>query len=116
MSKPFVFLIGPINTGKDISSANINEAFTYGNKIRQIGCLVYIPHFHHFWNITSPDSEENWISYGHEIISACNAVFLMSGWYNSNGSKKDVNFAREIGKPVFDRFEDLERWAKQFTA
>jgi uncharacterized protein DUF4406 len=115
MSKPLIFLVGPINNGKEVASININKAFIYGRRIREAGCLVYIPHFHHFWDIVMPSPDEEWTEYGHEIISTCNGLFLMPDWVTSSGARSDVEFARRIGKPLFEDLDVLKRWAFQFT-
>jgi hypothetical protein len=54
---------------------------------------------------------EYWIDVSLDVVKRCDAVFLVPAWQQSNGARREVQFAREHGMPVFEDIEVLTDWA-----
>jgi len=45
-----------------------------------------------------------------EILSRCDAIFMLRGWYHSKGAELEHRFASDCGMPVFFTFDELRKW------
>jgi hypothetical protein len=54
-----------------------------------------------------------WIETSIEPLSRCDAMFLVPSWQQSSGARRELQFARERGIPVFEDLETLTNWITQ---
>jgi len=59
-------------------------------------------------------SAAEWMEIDLEILSRCDACFMVEGWGTSKGSIKENNWCHENGYPVFYDIKTLETWAETF--
>ena len=45
-----------------------------------------------------------------EILSRCDAIFLIRGWHHSNGAEIEYRYASDHNMPIFFTFDDLRTW------
>ncbi len=48
-----------------------------------------------------------------EWLSVSDALFLVPGWENSAGTKKEIEYALKFNTPIFDDIADIRAWGKQ---
>jgi Domain of unknown function (DUF4406) len=47
---------------------------------------------------------------GMELLRLCDGVFAIPGGQQSNGARREVEFARQHGMPVFESIGEIESW------
>ncbi|PKH44528.1 hypothetical protein KKB3_01694 [Dehalococcoides mccartyi] len=87
--------------------ANIKKARDVAIKLWKQGWAVICPHLNtaHF-DGEAPD--EVWIKGDLEILSRCDAIFLMNNWQESTGAKLVRERALELGLVMW--YEPSEEW------
>ena len=94
-------------TGKTKSeiSDNIAKAEEAAIQLWKLGWAVFCPHKNtsHFeiYEKVAGITYDTWINGGLELLSRCDAIFLLDDWEESNGSLKEKMDAVEQGIPVF---------------
>jgi hypothetical protein len=93
----------------DIES-NIKLAREYSIKIWEIGFTAFTPHLNssHFDDDCNCTWKDYMIAYL-EILSRCDAIFMLPGWEDSKGALMEYNFAKENNIEIFYKLEDLEK-------
>jgi len=51
-----------------------------------------------------------WLAGDLELLSRCDAVFLVPGWEDSQGARAENDFAKVKGIPRFTTLMELEGW------
>lgn len=75
---------------------NVDKAEAVSLMLWKMGYAVICPHTmtQHFQN-ECPD--EMWLKGCLELLKRCNAIWMVEGWRDSEGSKEEFNLARELG-------------------
>lgn len=78
---------------------NVRKAEDASLKLWKLGYAVVCPHTmtQHFQN-ECPDKV--WLDGCLELLRRCDAIYLVSGWQNSEGSLAEYKLARELGLVV----------------
>ena len=81
---------------------NVRKAEDASLMLWKSGYSVICPHTmtQHF---QSECSDEIWLKGCIELLKRCDAIFLVEGWENSEGSKEELKIARELGLIVMDK-------------
>jgi len=58
-------------------------------------------------------SKERIYQYSMSWLEVCDAVYVLSGWERSTGTKREIIRAKELGIPVFYTREDLMEWVRK---
>jgi hypothetical protein len=90
---------------------NIRRAEDVAFNVACLGAMPLCPHTNtRFFDGTL--TAEFWLSGTMELMKRCDAVFLVSGYEDSEGSKEEVVKALELNMPVFypDQYLDLENF------
>jgi hypothetical protein len=45
-----------------------------------------------------------------ELMKRCDALLLVDGWENSEGTLAEIKLAKECGIPIFESFNDCVNW------
>ena len=45
-----------------------------------------------------------------EILSRCDAIFMLRGWHHSKGAEIEYRYASEHNIPIFFNFDELRKW------
>ena len=92
---------------------NIEVAKIAAKILWNIGYAVYTPHL----NTARFEDDDNCICdyegfiTGHmEILSRCDAIYMLDGWKDSSGALQEHEYAVEFGIPVFFSIDELRRW------
>ena len=89
-----VYIAGPMTNHKDY---NRPAFFAAERMLRAHGCDVANP-------ATLPDGQsyEWYINQGLEMLKRCDAIYLLPGWTDSAGARKEAAKAVEWGIPVWE--------------
>jgi hypothetical protein len=98
-----IYVAGPYTKGDVVE--NVQKAIVLGNNLRALGHLPFIPHLTMFWHFLIPHKIEYWYAYDMEWLEMCDAVFRLPG--ESVGADREVERAKELGKPVYYSFDEL---------
>jgi hypothetical protein len=100
MSKKLVYIAGPLTTGNQ--DRNVHRAVQAADMVYAMGGIPLIPHLSTVWAMISGKdrSYEEWLDIDFEYIRRCDALYRTPG--ASAGADREVEFANEIGIPVFD--------------
>jgi nucleoside 2-deoxyribosyltransferase len=104
-----VYVAGPYTKGDP--AANVRTAILAGNELYDVGFVPFIPHLNHLWHMLEPRPYPEWLAYDMEWLDVCDVVLRLPG--PSYGAQREVERAREQGKPVFHSIEDLKMWERE---
>lgn len=125
--KPLIYIAGPITNPPGEHVENAKRASVVGEQVFETGMAIpYMPHILLWWSADLMEKDDRWISptlgrYTYEewmdmcfnVIPRCDALFRMNGY--SPGADREVEFARNIGIPVFHSMSGLESWLLRYT-
>ena len=83
-------------------SENILHAQRVALRLWELGYVVFTPHLNtaNFnWYSNLPD--EVWLNGGLKFLGFCSAIFLLKGWEESKGAKRELEVATERKMEVF---------------
>ena len=108
-----IFIAGPYRAGTEWGvHCNIQEAEKIAMEVWKLGACALCPHKNTaYFGGALPD--ETWLNGALELLSRSDAVFVVSKWRTSEGTKVEMDRAQELGKPVFFGMQTLENWLKR---
>jgi hypothetical protein len=105
--KRFVYIAGPIRAATEWDKiANIRRA-------EEVATVVaFCPHAH---LMASQDaiSDEEWIAGDLEIVARSDAIYLLPGWKDSDGSRDEHITAAQHNLKVLHNWEEFEVWINE---
>lgn len=105
-----VYVAGPYRASTEHAVLlNIQRAESLAAEVWRAGAVAICPHKNSaFFGGIVPDAA---LLHGDlEIIRRCDALILTSDWQRSTGAVAEVNLARSIPIPVFERIDQLRAW------
>ncbi|MCX8193868.1 MAG: DUF4406 domain-containing protein [Candidatus Pacearchaeota archaeon] len=114
MKKYRVYIAGKLNSMAVDYIKNVHAMLKEAEKVRKAGFSVYVPCLDFLIGVYAGDYNykdyfENSISW----LEASDAVYACGNWKDSNGAKKEIERANELGIPVFYDLENLVNWREQ---
>jgi hypothetical protein len=110
LRKPLVYVAGPIT--KPVPMHNAHKACMLGSELIRDGLVIpFIPQAGLLWDCVAPLEYEEWMEYDFGIIRNSDALFRMPG--ESPGADREVDFAEQLGIPVFYNMEAMYMWVVQ---
>jgi nucleoside 2-deoxyribosyltransferase len=107
-----IYVAGPFRGANHFSIAeNIRKAERVALSIWQLGAACICPHANtaHFQG-AAPDHV--WLEGDIELLRRSDAVMLVEGWEQSEGTQAEVAYAREHQIPVFWLLSELAMWLR----
>jgi hypothetical protein len=102
-----IYVAGPISSDPMGGARRAMEA---GAELMAGGLVPFVPHLSILWEISHPRSYEEWMSWDFAWLSRCDALYRVPG--KSSGADREVEFARELGIPVFFEVVEAVAWAR----
>ena len=94
-----------------IVQRNVDKAIGIGNKLREKGHLVYIPHMSHFMHIhysNKKDSgQEYWYDFDNSFIDYWATALFFLG--HSIGADRELERAKRLKLKIYRRLKDVPR-------
>lgn len=79
----------------------------------ELGAAAVCPHANtRFFQGTAPD--KLWLDGDLAILAKCDAILLVPGYQNSEGTLAEIKEAHRLNIPVFQRLEDLGYWMEHW--
>lgn len=87
---------------------NIIKAYITALRISRKGYIVFCPHANTaLFDLFCKHSDEFWLKAGQEFLKRSDALFLMKGWQNSQGSWGEYNVAITKRMPIYYHLREL---------
>lgn len=111
-----VYIAGPYRVATERGVAeNIRRAGDLALEVWRAGMVALCPHMNTaLFGGACPD--EVWLLGDLELMRRCDAILLVPGWRQSNGTIAEVSLARREGMPIFESITDLSEWARTTEA
>lgn len=107
-----IYICGPLSAGNAWEQEqNVRRAEEAALRVWWSGGVPICPHtMSRFYG--GMIAEERCLEGDLEILGRCDALLALEGWRLSQGSKAEMEFAREKGIPICYSLEQLEEWLK----
>lgn len=108
MNKQLIYIAGALRADVPTYISNLHRMIVYAEKVRRLGFAVYIPGLDLLQGLVMGDlSFNDYFENSYEILKRCDAVFVVPGWENSEGTKKELKEAQSKGIPIFYTIDEL---------
>ncbi len=105
-----IYVAGPYR-GKDEFAVweNVQKARKAAIELWKRGWAVICPHANtaHFEHFGRGLPDTTWLEGDLEIVSRCDAIFLVEGWEKSRGAAAEKVAAETLNLEVYERLEDV---------
>jgi len=108
-----VYIAGPYRANGEYQVLlNIRRAEEIALRVWKSGAACICPHKNTaFFGGAADDAV--WLEGDLEILLRCDAVVCVENWHTSRGAVGEVSMARANNIPVFESFEEFERWLRE---
>ena len=119
-----VYIAGPysprdttLHGASQVAQRNVDRAIEAFHRLKKLGHIPFVPHLTHYIHI-HPSSKEDyytwWYKYDFSFLTDwADAIYLLDGWEDSEGSKMEWKLAGELGLTIMfqnqERGEELEK-------
>ena len=107
-----VFIAGPyrgVNAWAVEKNVQYAEAYIY--PIAELGAAPLCPHTM-TRNFDGTFTDEFWLEVTMELMTRCDAIFMVPGWQRSEGARAELAEAEALGLPWFDDMMELSIWLR----
>jgi len=110
-----VYVAGPISaeTGYQVEM-NIRAAEEVARDLLNLGFAPICPHSFERFHQGLLDYDD-WMRVDLEILSRCDAIFMVHGWEGSKGSMTELNWAHQNDYPIFYTLNQIKKWSSTFV-
>jgi nucleoside 2-deoxyribosyltransferase len=98
-----VYIASPYTIG-DVA-INVKRQIDCANLLIEMGYAPFAPLYSHFQHMVHPRPYEDWCKLDLEWVKVCDCILRLDG--ESKGADKEVEFAIELGKPVYYSLKEL---------
>ena len=111
-----VYIAGPYRASSEYQVLqNIRKAEEMAIRVWRSGAACICPHKNTaFFGGVADDSV--WLEGDLEILFRCDAVVCVENWRNSKGAVGEVELAKKHRIPVFETFEEFQKWLEESRA
>lgn len=92
---------------------NVMAAMNVALKVWKLGAVALCPHANSMF-FTGAGDDAMWLNGSLELMRRCDAVVLVSGWEQSQGTLAEIREAQSEAIPVFESVEELKGWLGRF--
>ncbi len=109
-----IYIAGKYRANTELElERNIRLAEVAALKWWKVGWAVICPHKNtaHFGGLL-PDKDDDcnlWINGDLEILSRCDAIYMLSNWKDSKGAKLELECAKDFGLEIFYEESEIHR-------
>jgi hypothetical protein len=107
-----VFVAGPYRGANEWEvTQNIRRAEALALELWRVGLAVICPHKNTAY-FGGADRDDIWLAGGLEMVRRSDAVVCTPDWEKSIGARSEVALAEELGIPVFNNIQEVQKWLK----
>lgn len=105
-----VYIAGPYRSGNSWElEANVRVAEAASFQVFSLGAVAICPHSISRYMMGTLN-EEFWIEATMNMLSRCDAMIVVQGWEESDGTLGEIDYAWGNNIPVFFNLEDFIDW------
>ena len=109
MEKKLIYIAGALRADVPSYIKNMHRMIKEADKVRRCGFAVIIPCEDILRGLVCGDYEfEDYFDNSFVILERCDGVYVVSGWENSEGTKREIKEALLLNIPVFYDVEKLK--------
>lgn len=106
-----VYIASPYTIG-DVGQ-NVSKHLHVADTLIAHGFCPIAPLLFHYLHIIHPRKYEEWMAIDFELLTRCDVVLRLPG--ESKGVDKEIEVAKELGKPVVTDIPELLQFVKQLN-
>ena len=97
-----VYIAGKLNGMACDYITNIHRMIVWSEVVRKAGFAVFVPGIDLLQGLMFGDWEySDYFNNSQPWLAASDAVFVTPGWEESEGTKREMKLAKELGIPIF---------------
>ncbi len=100
-----VYIASPYTLG-DVA-VNVKRQIDVADQLMNLGFAPFAPLYSHFQHMVHPRPYQDWIKIDLEWVKSCDCILRLEG--DSSGADGEVEYAKQLGLPVFYDIKVLER-------
>jgi len=105
-----IYIAGRLNGTAVEYLKNIHSMLLFAEAVRQCGYAVFVPCLDFLMGIIMGNYEYNdYFSNSQPFLEICDAIFVCPNWKTSEGTKKEIERAEQLGIPVYYSLEELKK-------
>ena len=103
-----VYVAGALNADAVGYIKNVHKMIHWANEVRKRGFSVYVPCLDFLMGMQIGDFEyKDYFDNSQPWLESSDALFVVPGWGNSEGTKKEIKRAKELNIPVYYNYKEL---------
>ena len=103
------YVAGKLNSDAVGYLKNVSKMIKTARKLRSMGVAVYVPCNDLLEGIVDGEFEyKDYFDNSQPWLLASDFVFVCEGWETSEGTKREIDLARDMGIQVYFSFTDLK--------
>ena len=104
-----VYIAGKLNDDACGYIKNLHRMIEAAREVRRAGFAVYVPGNDFLEGLVAGDFDySEYFDNSQPWLAASDAVFLTPGWETSEGTKREIEYARLLNIPVFDDLAQMQ--------
>jgi len=108
-----VYVAGALSGKETEYIKNMHRMIKWANKVRKIGFAVFVPGLDFLMGVVVGDMEySDYFDNGQPWLRSSDAVFLVPGWKESEGTSLEVYEATLNHIPTYETLEELKAFKK----
>ena len=113
--KMLVYIAGALRADVPQYIINVHNMIRWGEIVRREGFIVVIPALDLLQGLIMGDMHfKDYFDNSFGIIERCDAIFVVPGYKNSKGTKKEILHAKVLKIPVFFKVDALIKHYERF--
>jgi hypothetical protein len=115
MNKKLVYVAGALRSNIPEYIKNMHRMIKEADKVRRSGFAVIIPCEDLLRGLVCGDYDfEDYFENSYEMLTRCDAVYVIPGWEKSEGTKKEIKKAQSLNIPVYFELNNLITYEKAY--
>lgn len=104
-----IYIAGALNADACQYIKNLSKMCCWAVQVKAKGFSVFVPGLDFLLGFWAGSWEyETYFKNNQPWLEVSDAVFLVPGWENSKGTKKEIELAKKFNIPLFTKLEQLE--------
>ena len=124
--KPLIYLASPYTRGDPALNTHF-QCLVFDRLLTDGIITPFMPLWSHFQHMIKPRPYQDWIDYDLEVLHHCDGLIRLEArvtqlsrgvfyrQYESPGADGEVDFMKQLGKPVFTSVEDCYEYFQRKT-